>query len=111
MKTLIFLIFILFFNSALSSQDKVKFLATGVTCSMCSNAIHKSLKSDKSILKIEPNLETQEWILEYRQGDFTIDKLIKRVEDAGFSVSKIYLNNNLVFENKRNKLKKNKSIN
>lgn len=29
------------------SQDKVKFIANGVTCSMCSNAIHKSLKSNE----------------------------------------------------------------
>lgn len=97
---------LLFISSHLSAQDKVKFIATGVTCSMCSNAIHKSLKTDKSITKIDPNLETQEWFLEYKTGEFKTEELIKRVEDAGFSISKIYLNDILIFDKSRKKKKK-----
>ena len=100
------IIIFLLFCSTLNAQDKVKFIATGVTCSMCSNAIHKSLKTDKAIIKIEPNLETQEWLLEYKTGQFKTEELIKRVEDAGFSISKIYLNDNLILDKSRKKKKK-----
>ncbi len=85
------------------SQDKVKFIANGVTCSMCSNAIHKSLKSNKEILTIEPNLETQEWNLLWSKDKFEISKLIKLVESAGFSVGKVWLNEKIIFEQAKKK--------
>jgi len=107
MKKILTILFItIFFNSYLFAQDKVKFIAGGVTCSMCSNAIHKSLSTDKSVLKIDPNLETQEWNLEYKKGEFKSENLIERVKDAGFSVNKIYLNGELILDN--SKKKKNK---
>lgn len=84
-------------------QEKVKFTAAGVTCSMCSNAIFKSLQTDKSIIKIDPNLDTQEWYVEYKSGEFKIENLIKRVETAGFSVEKIYMNDKLIHEKKNKK--------
>jgi copper chaperone CopZ len=101
------LLILSFFASSLQAQDKVIFIATGVTCSMCSNAIHKSLKQDKNIIKIEPNLETQQWLLEYKSGQFRPEDLVKMVKDAGFSVSKIYLNDNLILDNSKKKKKKN----
>lgn len=101
MKKLILIL--LFFPLFSLSQDRVKFIAAGVTCSMCSSAIHKSLHSDKDVLKIDPNLETQEWNIEYKQGTYTLDKLKKSVEGAGFSVDRVWLNGELVFSNKKNK--------
>lgn len=88
------------------SQDKVKFTAAGVTCSMCSNAIHKSLTTDKNIRKVDPNLQTQEWVVEYNTGDFKIENLKKRVEDAGFSLAKVWLNGELILDNTKKKKKK-----
>ena len=88
----------LLITSKTFSQDKVKFYAAGVTCSMCSSAIHSSLKTDKSISKIDPNLQTQEWYLEYKTGEFKIENLKKRVEDSGFSITKLWLNGELVFD-------------
>lgn len=89
------------------AQDKVKFVAAGVTCSMCSSAIHKSLHSDKNILKIEPNLQTQEWNVEYKEGTYTFDKLKKSVESAGFSIDRVWLNGELVIDNRKKKTKNN----
>jgi len=82
-------------------QDKIKFIASGLTCSMCSKSVHQSLSKDKSILKINPNLQTQEWNLEYPKNEFKLETLKKRVEDAGFSVSKVWLNDKLIFTNKK----------
>ena len=101
MKKLLLALFIL--PIFVFGQDKVTFTAAGVTCSLCSNAIHKSLSSDKSILKVDPNLDTQEWNLEYKKGEFKSENLIKRVDDAGFSVNKIYLNGELILDNSKKK--------
>lgn len=100
------LLLILFFLPLMSlSQDKVKFLASGLTCSMCSKAVHKSLSTDKTIKKIEPNLETQVWYLEYEKDKFDVRALNKKIEDAGFSLSKVWLNDKLIFEYKKTKQK------
>jgi copper chaperone CopZ len=99
-KILILLLFIPLFGVA---QDKVKFVASGLTCSMCSRAVHKSLESDKDIVKIESNLETQEWNIEYKQGTYTYDKLKKSVEGAGFSVERIWLHGELIIDNRKKK--------
>ena len=85
------------------SQDRVKFIASGLTCSMCSRAVYKSLQSDKDIIKIESNLETQEWNIEYKQGTYTYDKLKKSVEGAGFGVEMVWLNGELIIDNRKKK--------
>ena len=85
------------------SQDRVKFIASGLTCSMCSRAVYKSLQSDKDILKVETNLETQEWNIEYKQGTYTYDKLKKSVEGAGFGVEMVWLNGELIIDNRKKK--------
>ena len=99
-KLLLILLFIPLFGV---SQDKVKFISSGLTCSMCSRAVYKSLESDKDIIKIETNLETQEWNIEYKQGTYTYDKLKKKVEGAGFGVEMVWLNGELIVDNKKSK--------
>jgi copper chaperone CopZ len=79
-------------------QDKVKFLAAGVTCSLCSNAIHKNLTQDKKIEKLDVNLQTQEWNLTYEKGKFNLDSLKQRVENAGFSLAKVWINDQVIFD-------------
>ena len=101
-KILILLLFIPLFGVA-QDKDKVKFVASGLTCSMCSRAVYKSLESDKDIIKIESNLETQEWNIEYKQGTYTYDKLKKSVEGAGFSVERIWLHGELIIDNRKKK--------
>ncbi len=99
-KLLLILLFIPLFGL---SQDKVKFISTGLTCSMCSRAVYKSLQSDKDIIKIETNLETQEWNIEYKQSTYTYDKLKKSVEGAGFGIERVWLNGELIIDNRKKK--------
>lgn len=106
MKKLLFLIFVILPIFGWS-QDRVKFLAAGVTCSTCSKAIHSNLSNDETLKSSEPNLETQEWNLVYEKNMFNLEKLKKDVENAGFSLSKVWLNDKLVYE----KLKKRKNGN
>lgn len=97
------LLILLFVPVFILGQDKVKFIASGLTCSMCSKAVHGSLSTDKSILKIDPNLQTQEWNLEYPKGQFKLEALKKKVQDAGFDITKVWLNGELIFDSKKKK--------
>jgi cation transport ATPase len=112
MKRLLFLSIFLLTHFGSIAQNKVKFIASGVTCSMCSKAIHKALSLDKSILKITPNLDTQEWELEYKEGQMTVDNLVvlrQRVKDAGFDIDKLWINGELAYEKKKTKKNNKKS--
>lgn len=101
MKKILFIL--LFLPLFTLGQDKVKFIASGLTCSMCSKAVHGSLSTDKSILKIDPNLQTQEWNLEYPKGQFKLEALKKKVQDAGFDITRVWLNGELIFDSKKKK--------
>lgn len=101
MKKILFIL--LFLPLFTLGQDKVKFIASGLTCSMCSKAVHGSLSTDKSILKIDPNLQTQEWNLEYPKGEFKLEALKKKVQDAGFDITRVWLNGELIFDSKKKK--------
>lgn len=88
------------------SQDYIEFKAAGVTCSMCSRAIEKSLKTEKNIQKIEPDLDTQTWKLNWKTGTFKLEKLKQLVEDAGFSLAEVKLNTEVIYTQKINKRNK-----
>lgn len=89
-----------------SAQDRVMFVAGGVTCSMCSYAIHDALARDSAVKRVGADLENQVWYVEYRKDGFRVDRLKKGVEDAGFSLEKAWLNGSLVYEKKRKVKKK-----
>jgi copper chaperone CopZ len=69
---------------------KVSLQASGLTCSMCSNSINKSLQSVDYIEKVMSNIKTSTFEISFKPGakvDF--DQLKKKVEDAGFSVANL----------------------
>lgn len=71
-----------------SQVIKVDLLASGLTCSMCSNAIHKSLEKLDFVDVIRPNIEEHTFNITFKEGmDVDFDKIRKRVEDAGFFVA------------------------
>ncbi|MEO7522854.1 MAG: heavy-metal-associated domain-containing protein [Ferruginibacter sp.] len=82
-------IFVLFCSLAATAQvKKVSLQASGLTCSMCSNAIFKSLQTLDFVKKVDANIKTSTFEVFFNpntQVDF--DKLKKKVEDAGFFVA------------------------
>lgn len=81
--------------------DKVKFVVSGLTCSMCSLSVQNEVKRDSVLKYIDPNLETQTWYAEYSQGKFDLNRLKKGIEDAGFTLERAWLNGKLVYDRKR----------
>ena len=90
MKTIL-LILTTIFTLSLHAQEvtKVTIQASGLTCSMCSNSINKALKTVDFVAKVVPNIQTSSFEITFKQGSTVdFDRLKKKVEDAGFFVSK-----------------------
>ncbi len=68
---------------------KVTIQASGLTCSMCSNSINKSLKTIPYIDKVVANIKTSSFDITFKPNAVVnFDQLKKKVEDAGFFVAK-----------------------
>lgn len=82
---------ILFLASPARAQElvKVDLQASGLTCSMCSNAINKALRSLDFVEKVDANIKNSSFDIRFKKGaavDF--DKMKEKVEGAGFSVAR-----------------------
>jgi copper chaperone CopZ len=75
---------------------KADLQASGLTCSMCSNAIQKALKQVTFVESVQTDLNKNIFTLTFRKDmpvDF--DVLKKKVEGAGFSISGFWVTANL----------------
>lgn len=86
---IIFLIAATFLSVAAISQiTKIELQASGLTCSMCSNAIHKALKSLDFVDKVDANIKTSTFAITFKPGSrIDFEKLKNKVEGSGFSVA------------------------
>jgi copper chaperone CopZ len=76
---------------ATAQVSKVTLQASGLTCSMCTNAIHKSLKGLDFVNDIQVDIKNSTFQLGFKADkavDF--DQIKAAVEDAGFFVAKLY---------------------
>ena len=79
-----------FFTIGLSAQEvsKVSLQASGLTCSMCSNAINKALRSLNFVDKVDADIKNSSFDIYFKSGTaIDFNKLKMKVEDAGFSVA------------------------
>ncbi len=71
--------------------NKVSLQASGLTCSMCSNAINKSLKTLDFVLKVDADIKTYSFEISFKPNSVVdFDLIRKKVESAGFTVSAFY---------------------
>lgn len=67
--------------------SKIELQATGLTCSMCSNAIYKQLETIPGVEKIDTDLNTNTFTIALKQGNALTPRVFKeKVEKAGFFV-------------------------
>lgn len=79
---------VLFISTSIQAQiNKSEIIATGLTCSMCSNAIYKQLQTLSSVAKIDTDLNTNTFTVSAKNNQ-TLDpvQLKDAVEKAGFFV-------------------------
>jgi copper chaperone CopZ len=96
MKNLIIAIAVALLPFIATAQIKeVNLQASGLTCSMCSNAIYKSLSAIAFVKEVDSDVETSTFRITFKEGqDIDIDALQKAVVKAGFSVSQMVLTTN-----------------
>ena len=88
MKSLFVILLVIFSLSGFSQISKVSIQASGLTCSMCSNAINKALKSLDFVEKVDANIKNSTFELTFKSGRYIDFNLLKKkVEDAGYSVA------------------------
>lgn len=88
MKALFLFIAVVFSLATNAQVTKVTIQASGLTCSMCSNSINKSLKTIDFVEHVNPNIKTSSFEITFKPGSSVdFDKLKKKVEDAGFTVA------------------------
>ena len=69
---------------------KAEIRATGLTCSMCSNAINKQLKSMPEVVNVETDLNTNTFTVTLKEGNNLSPKVFKeKVEKAGFFIGSL----------------------
>ncbi|HMJ47578.1 MAG TPA: heavy-metal-associated domain-containing protein [Ferruginibacter sp.] len=89
MKNILLAVAFLISVTASAQVSKVTLQASGLTCSMCSNAINKALKSVDYVDKVMANIKTSTFDITFKPGaKVNFDQLKKKVEGAGFSVAK-----------------------
>ncbi len=90
-KILLYCLFLASFT-AKAQFIKAELQAAGLTCSMCSYATEKQLKTVDFLDSIQVDLEHTTYILYFKQNAVVNpDVLKKKVEDAGFSIASLKL--------------------
>lgn len=78
--------------SSYAQISKAEIMATGLTCSMCSNAINKQLKSMTQVDSISTDLNTNTFTVYFKENTVLQPKVLKTaVEKAGFFVGSMVL--------------------
>jgi len=78
------------YTKANAQISKAEIRATGLTCSMCSNAINKQLKSVPEVVNVETDLNTNTFTVTLKEGNTLSPKIFKdKVEKAGFFIGSL----------------------
>lgn len=73
--------------------ESISLQASGLTCSMCSRAIYKSLLKVSSVKKVEEDIKNSTYTIFFKdQAKVILDDLKRAVKNAGFSVAAIEVN-------------------
>lgn len=96
--TILYIALFLFTLNAHSQIAKVEIIATGLTCSMCSNAINKQFKALSEVEKVDTDLNTNTFTVYLKKDAEITPRILKdSVEKAGFFVGSMVVT--MQFEN------------
>lgn len=104
MKKIIVLVALMIWGTASFAQVTAASLtASGLTCSMCSRSIYKSLMKLSTVESVAEDIEHSAFNIKFKPGtNTTPDQLRKAVTDAGFAVASLKMTaafNNAAVEN------------
>ena len=88
MKQFLFIVAMLLSISSFAQIKSANLTASGLTCSMCSKAIYKSLVKVPAIKDIKVDINNSSYLITFKDGaPVSLEAIKKAVEDAGFSVA------------------------
>ena len=92
-KSVLVVLLLTVFSITSSAQiSKAEIKATGLTCSMCSNAINKQLKAMPEVKNVEIDLNTNTFIVSLAENNSVKPSIFKeKVEKAGFFIGSLIL--------------------
>lgn len=96
MKNLFIAVVCLFMASTANAQyTSGRLEAVGLTCALCTKAINNSLETLPFIESVDVDIATTSFVFKFKEGGkINIDQIKNAVEDAGFSVGKLFLTRN-----------------
>ena len=75
-----------------SQISKAEIMATGLTCSMCSNAINKQLKATVGVDSVSTDLNTNTFTVYFKKESKIMPRVLKEgVEKAGFFIGSLVI--------------------
>lgn len=94
MKQIIFIaIFAISSTISFSQVKQIQLQAAGLTCSMCSKAVFKSLSAIPFVKEVKADIKTSSYTIILKDENiWDFDMLRKSVENAGFSVAQLIAN-------------------
>ncbi len=85
MKNILFILLAFLSLNATAQVKTVSLQASGLTCSMCSNAIFKALKSVDFVENVDANIKNSTFEITFKpNASVNFDVLKDKVEKAGF---------------------------
>ncbi|MEI7589120.1 MAG: heavy-metal-associated domain-containing protein [Chitinophagia bacterium] len=95
MRYLIIPIFFFLSTSATAQVQSVELVASGLTCSMCSKAIFKSLSRLDFVSEVKVDIEKSSYILTFKSRDrVSIEEIREAVYDTGFAIETMQMTAN-----------------
>lgn len=92
MKKFLLILLAFLFSSAISNAQirKASLQASGLTCALCSKSIYDNLKLLSFVESVDTDLNASVFLITFKAGSLVdLDKLNKKVEDAGFSIASL----------------------
>lgn len=93
LKSVLIAVFVLIASTKSYSQiSKAEIIATGLTCSMCSNAINKQLKSMADVTSVATDLNTNTFTVTLKENNTLTPNILKEsIEKTGFFIGSMVL--------------------
>ena len=109
-KQLILLVMLFSIANSYSQITKAEIIATGLTCSMCSNAINKQLKAMPEVEKVMIDLNNNTFMVNFKKNAVVTPQLLKtNIEKTGFFVGSMIVTMEVDNAQKNNEGFKNES--
>lgn len=91
-KQWIVLVMLFVMTTSFAQISKVEIIATGLTCSMCSNAINKQLKAMPEVEKVMIDLNTNTFVVHLQKNSNMTPQILRNsIEKTGFFVGSMIL--------------------